>query len=120
MAKGQSEGASQDAPAVFPAWAHTVAEVAKELNVDVHAGLTEEEASKRLKQYGTNELEKEPPTPVWKLVLEQFDDMVRPVLAYQTAFPRSGAHTFQSANATPSVQQNSTATAMLCSGLSSH
>lgn len=66
----------QKAVSVFPAWAHPTEKVLKELDVDVAVGLSVDEAQRRLKEYGHNELEKEAPTPVWKLLLEQFDDMV--------------------------------------------
>lgn len=44
------------------------------------AGLTSQEAQARVELYGPNELEKEPPTPLWKLVLEQFDDALVKIL----------------------------------------
>jgi Ca2+-transporting ATPase len=46
----------------------------KEQGVDTKKGLSSAEVAKRIAKYGTNELESEPPKPMWKLVLEQFDD----------------------------------------------
>lgn len=50
--------------------------VARELEVDVTQGLSSLEAKARLEKYGPNELEKDPPTPLWKLFLEQFEDLL--------------------------------------------
>lgn len=58
----------------YTPWCEDVAAVVAHLETDVERGLSGEEAERRAAQYGPNELEKEPPTPLWKLVLEQFDD----------------------------------------------
>ncbi|KAK8814337.1 hypothetical protein WA158_008199 [Blastocystis sp. Blastoise] len=50
------------------------------LKTNKKLGLTEEEAKKRLEEYGRNELDEEPPTPLWKLVLAQFDDFLVKIL----------------------------------------
>lgn len=55
-------------------WSRTVQEVAKDLEVDLNLGLTDEQVAQRRAKYGYNELEKEPPTPLWKMILEQFSD----------------------------------------------
>ena len=39
-------------------------------------GLTEDEAKKRLAQFGPNELAEKEKTPAWKLFLEQFNDFL--------------------------------------------
>lgn len=50
----------------------------------------------RQKQYGRNALAEEPPTPLWKLVLEQFDDylvqilLISAVLSFILAFFENG------------------------------
>eukprot|EP01025_Chloroclados_australasicus_P008335 TRINITY_DN1291_c0_g3_i2.p1 TRINITY_DN1291_c0_g3~~TRINITY_DN1291_c0_g3_i2.p1 ORF type:complete len:1102 (-),score=187.46 TRINITY_DN1291_c0_g3_i2:900-4205(-) len=55
-------------------------EVCKLLGVDPLVGLSEKDVQERRAKYGLNELQKEPPTPLWKLVLEQFDDMLVKIL----------------------------------------
>lgn len=46
----------------------------KQFQTDMDKGLTDEEVRERQKQYGLNALAEEPQTPLWKLILEQFDD----------------------------------------------
>lgn len=48
--------------------------------------MSEKEAQRRLTINGPNELEKEKPTPMWKLVLEQFDDYLIKILLLSAAF----------------------------------
>ena len=43
-------------------------------------GLRSDQVERRRAKYGLNELEKPPSTPIWKLVLEQFDDTLVKVL----------------------------------------
>jgi magnesium-transporting ATPase (P-type) len=57
-------------------WCRTVEQVAQDFSVDLATGLGAEEVLARRGKYGTNELEKEQATPLWKLILEQFDDML--------------------------------------------
>ncbi len=66
-------------------WTRTADQVASDLQVNVQQGLTAAEVDKRRQQYGYNELDKEPGTPLWKLVLEQFDDMLVKVMAEPAA-----------------------------------
>jgi Ca2+-transporting ATPase len=40
------------------------------------AGVTEEEAQRRLEEYGPNELAEQPPTPLWIKFLKQFNELV--------------------------------------------
>ena len=49
-------------------------DVAKALNVDLSQGLSEEEAKRRLAQFGPNELASAPPVPKWRKFLAQFQD----------------------------------------------
>eukprot|EP00955_Chlamydomonas_euryale_P007282 77239-Chlamydomonas_euryale.AAC.3 len=58
----------------YPAWIKEREEVEEDLGVSMAEGLTSEEVEVRQAKYGFNELAKEPPTPWWKLVAEQFDD----------------------------------------------
>jgi len=50
------------------------------LKVDAAQGLSDSEVEKRRAEYGTNELDKEEGTPLWKLVLAQFDDLLVKIL----------------------------------------
>ena len=48
--------------------------------VDPSKGLTPEDVEKKREEFGWNELDKEESTPLWKLVLEQFDDTLVKIL----------------------------------------
>ena len=61
--------------ASFP-WTQTSEEVVAQQHTSLENGLTSTEVEARRQQYGYNELDKEPGKPLWKLVLEQFDDML--------------------------------------------
>ena len=64
----------------FPAWSRSVDQCLDHFDVDIRRGLSKSSIDKRRDQYGWNELEKEPGKPMWKLVLEQFDDMLVKIL----------------------------------------
>ncbi|KAL5572163.1 hypothetical protein UlMin_021760 [Ulmus minor] len=64
----------------FPAWSWSVEQCLKEYNVKLDKGLSSWEVEKRREKYGLNELVKEKGKPLWKLVLEQFDDMLVKIL----------------------------------------
>lgn len=53
-----------------------VEEVIHNFGVDPKAGLSTLEADQRLMEHGLNELTKPPPKPLWKLFLEQFQDLL--------------------------------------------
>lgn len=57
-------------------------EVIADQKTSLDTGLSSSEVEKRRQQHGYNELAKEPGKPLWKLVLEQFDDMLVKVHAY--------------------------------------
>jgi len=61
---------------VFSAWSSPVETVAAHHGVDLQKGLSEQQIRAKRQQHGFNELEKQPGKPLWKLVLEQFDDML--------------------------------------------
>eukprot|EP00879_Flechtneria_rotunda_P008884 GHRR01009304.1.p1 GENE.GHRR01009304.1~~GHRR01009304.1.p1 ORF type:complete len:758 (+),score=252.63 GHRR01009304.1:345-2618(+) len=61
-------------------WASSTQEVVQQLQSNLSTGLSQQQVADRRRQYGYNELEKEPGTPLWKLVLEQFDDMLVKIL----------------------------------------
>lgn len=64
----------------FPAWSWSVDECLEEYGVKLEKGLSSNEIQKRREKYGWNELAKEKGKPLWKLVLEQFDDMLVKIL----------------------------------------
>lgn len=59
----------------LPAWALPIDAVLRHHGVDdVKQGLSSKLVEARRQQYGYNELQKGPATPLWKLILEQFND----------------------------------------------
>lgn len=62
-------------------WTLTAQQVVAQQQTSLDNGLTAAEVQKRREQHGYNELDKEPGKPLWKLVLEQFDDMLVKVAA---------------------------------------
>jgi Ca2+-transporting ATPase len=54
--------------------------VLEHFGVEEHTGLTSAAVDKARAQHGFNELDKEEGTPLWKLVLEQFDDALVKIL----------------------------------------
>ncbi len=54
----------------------SVEQVVRDLKVDIRHGLTTEEAAARRTQFGPNELSSAPPVPLWKRLLDQFQDLV--------------------------------------------
>ncbi|KAJ0559674.1 putative P-type Ca(2+) transporter [Helianthus annuus] len=64
----------------FPAWSKSVEECLKAYNVKLEKGLSSYDVEKRHEIYGFNELKKEKGKPLWRLVLEQFDDMLVKIL----------------------------------------
>ncbi|CAK5279628.1 unnamed protein product [Mycena citricolor] len=57
-------------------WALTSQEVLDHFGVDIERGLTSDQAAKHAQIYGKNELPEEPSTPLWELILEQFQDQL--------------------------------------------
>ena len=71
-AEVQETGSKGELPELpYAAWAVDVSTVESVLKTSITKGLTSDEVEERRARYGPNELEKEPPTPFWKLVLEQ-------------------------------------------------
>jgi Ca2+-transporting ATPase len=60
-------------------------ELVEKLGTSVLAGLSEEEASARLAQYGPNELAAAEPAPAWRRFLSQFQDVLVILLLIATA-----------------------------------
>ncbi|KAG6555237.1 hypothetical protein Mapa_003278 [Marchantia paleacea] len=65
---------------VYPAWARSVTEVAQHYEADIKAGLTQPAVEKKRSLFGWNELDKPVQKPLWKLVLEQFQDPLVQIL----------------------------------------
>lgn len=84
MAKRGADGDQPDVPAV---WAMEVGEAAKALGLQsLDKGLSDRQVEAARKKHGLNELDKEASKPLWKLVLEQFDDTLVKVLGLQRRF----------------------------------
>lgn len=64
----------------IPAWYWSVEQCLKEYNVKPDKGLSSYEVEKLRDRYGWNELNKEKGKPLWRLVLDQFDDMLVKIL----------------------------------------
>lgn len=64
----------------FCAWSRTVEECLKEYDVNLGKGLSSQKVEKHRQRYGWNELQKENGKPLWKLILEQFDDTLVKIL----------------------------------------
>ncbi|MFS7942932.1 putative P-type Ca(2+) transporter [Helianthus anomalus] len=64
----------------FPAWSKSVEECLKAYNVKLEKGLSSYDVEKQREIYGFNELKKEKGKPLWRLVFEQFDDMLVKIL----------------------------------------
>ena len=60
----------------FAAWAESVDEVLAHHKVDLESGLSEKQVAEKRGHFGYNELQKQAGKPMWKLILEQFDDML--------------------------------------------
>src|ERR671939_2012758 len=58
------------------AYRMTAEEVVGGLGSDPQRGLSGQDASSRLRQYGPNELETEKPVPAWRRFLAQFQDVL--------------------------------------------
>ena len=58
----------------FRAWTQSVAAVEAHFGTSLAKGLSAPQVTAARAHYGFNELDKEAAKPLWKLVLEQFDD----------------------------------------------
>ncbi|KAK1427156.1 hypothetical protein QVD17_15839 [Tagetes erecta] len=77
--KEESRGESRNR---CPAWAKDVQECARNYQVDMKFGLSDGDVEKRLRKYGTNELEKHEGRSIFGLIVDQFNDtLVRILLA---------------------------------------
>lgn len=78
----------------------TPTEALAKLDVDPSLGLSASEAEARLAKYGLNELAEAPPVPWWKLVLQQFDDLLVKMLLAAAAVSTALAFTESADNFT--------------------
>ncbi|AEO53467.1 hypothetical protein MYCTH_2294817 [Thermothelomyces thermophilus ATCC 42464] len=58
------------------AFAKSIDQVLDTLGVNRATGLTDEQVTRLRAKYGKNAIPEEPPTPLWKLILEQFKDQL--------------------------------------------
>ena len=72
-------------------WAASVSEVLSAHAVSPSTGLTAAKVTALRAEYGSNELDKEEGTPLWKLVLQQFDDLLVKILLGGTHAPRTAS-----------------------------
>lgn len=68
--------AGSDREMPFDAWAATTQKAISHHKTNIETGLSHDQVIARREEHGLNELAKEPGTPLWKLVLVQFDDML--------------------------------------------
>ena len=61
-------------------WAATTDKVLKAHKVSTEDGLSDDQVTVLREKYGPNELDKEEGTPLWQLVLDQFDDLLVKIL----------------------------------------
>ncbi|CAO1616459.1 unnamed protein product [Sympodiomycopsis kandeliae] len=58
------------------AWTYSAQDALKKLGVDAKKGLSTSQVETRRKEHGLNQLEEAPPTPLWQLILDQFQDQL--------------------------------------------
>jgi Ca2+-transporting ATPase len=64
----------------YTPWTASAPDVCAKLDVDPQTGLSETKVESLRSTFGFNELDKEDGKPLWKLVLEQFDDALVKIL----------------------------------------
>lgn len=62
------------------AWTRSKEEILKHFNVQEETGLSDDQVKRSQEKYGPNELPAEEGKPLWKLILEQFDDLLVKIL----------------------------------------
>jgi len=73
-AAAAAEATTSAVGGTYPAWARSAKEVLEHFEVTPARGLSQQQVLAARARHGFNELEKEQSKPLWKLVLEQFDD----------------------------------------------
>ncbi|QJT08493.1 cation-translocating P-type ATPase [Oceanidesulfovibrio marinus] len=66
-------------------WAAPYEDVARDLDTNIHSGLTDDEARRRLEQYGPNALETRSRTSAWAILYAQFKNLIVLLLAAAAA-----------------------------------
>ena len=61
-------------------WASATDKVLKAHKVSQDEGLSDDQVTALREKFGPNELDKEEGTPLWQLVLDQFDDLLVKIL----------------------------------------
>ncbi|CAF3803239.1 unnamed protein product, partial [Rotaria sordida] len=61
-------------------WTKTKEDIVDFFHVEESKGLSQERVKRDLERYGPNELPVEEGKPLWKLILEQFDDLLVKIL----------------------------------------
>jgi P-type Ca2+ transporter type 2A len=61
-------------------WTREKEEVCKYFSVDEERGYSDDQVRRAQEKYGPNELPAEEGKPLWKLILEQFDDLLVKIL----------------------------------------
>ena len=69
----------------YTPWTSTTAEVASHYELDAARGLSPSQVESSREAHGFNELDKEEGKPLWKMVLEQFDDALVKILLLAAA-----------------------------------
>ncbi|KAK9239984.1 hypothetical protein V1525DRAFT_396519 [Lipomyces kononenkoae] len=67
------------------AYVRSIEEVVKTFDTNLENGLTDSQVEALRKQYGTNSLPEDPPTPLWELILAQFKDQLVIILLVSAA-----------------------------------
>jgi len=70
-----------EAPGGSPAWARPVEDLSRELGVDPEQGLSDAEASRRLREHGPNRLREHEERSAWEILVDQFRSLIVALLA---------------------------------------
>ena len=95
-------------------WAASVSEVLSAHAVSPSTGLSAAKVTALRAEYGSNELDKEEGTPLWKLVLQQFDDLLVKILLGGTLALRLALQRPGLASGLP--ERRPTGLSLLCGG----
>ncbi len=77
----EKEDATNERSAIPNAHCRSSEKLAEDLDISLSKGLSDEEAKKRLKQYGPNELEEQEKKSLWSILIAQLNNPVVYLLA---------------------------------------